>query len=121
MSRHYTTEQIARVAWAVKQAMQDILGDAHVSPPWWTISAADKAEFLGAVKLALGGITPRQLHESWMAYKFASGWRYGEKVDDVEKTHPYLVDWDQLTPQQRDKDRMFCAVARCLGNREAHE
>lgn len=115
MSRSYTPEQIARVAWAVKQAMQDILGDAHVSDPWWTISPADKKEFTGAVKEVLGGMTPPELHGRWMAYKRSQGWRHGAAVDWVEKTHPYLVPWSRLTSQQRDKDRVFCAIVRCLG------
>lgn len=116
----YSHDEIARVAWAVKLAMQDILGDAHVSDPWWAAKDADKAEFTGAVREVLGGLTPRELHGRWMAYKLGQGWRKGPRVDHVEKTHPYLVPWKELTPRQRDKDRAFCAIVLCLGGQDVH-
>jgi hypothetical protein len=45
-------------------------------------------------------------HDRWMADLVADGWRYGAGAKDpVAKTHPSLVPWDDLSEEERDKDR----------------
>lgn len=46
-------------------------------------------------------------HDSWMAAKLADGWVYGEVKDAEKKTHPCLVPFDQLPPEQQAKDKLF--------------
>ena len=42
------------------------------------------------------------------------GWSYGPVHDPVAKLHPNMVPYDQLTPEQRQKDALFLAVVRAL-------
>lgn len=46
-------------------------------------------------------------HDSWMAQKLADGWVYGEVKDEEAKTHPCMVPYDQLPPEQKAKDQLF--------------
>lgn len=53
-------------------------------------------------------------HESWRSQRIADGWVYSE-VKDVElKTHPCLVDWQDLPRYQQLKDRLFCGIVDAL-------
>ena len=46
-------------------------------------------------------------HERWMALKQANGWKYGEVTDKVRKTHVNMVPWEELTDEEKEKDREF--------------
>lgn len=56
------------------------------------------------------GVTPEQMHQNWMKVKLADGWVYGPVKDSTQKTHPCLLDYSQLGPEQRIKDYLFSAV-----------
>jgi len=47
----------------------------------------------------------RMEHDRWTAAKLQAGWRYGPNKDNDAKTHPCLVPYDQLPPDEQDKDR----------------
>ena len=53
-------------------------------------------------------------HESWMRHKVAEGWRYGKEKNVVDKTHPALVPFNELSNQEQIKDKLFVAVVRAL-------
>nr|MBC7244253.1 ATPase [Chloroflexota bacterium] len=40
-------------------------------------------------------------HERWLRAKIVTGWRYGTKRDDVEKTNPAMLPWHRLSPAER--------------------
>jgi hypothetical protein len=44
-------------------------------------------------------------HERWWAQKRAAGYVFGPVKSDVEKTHPCMVPWDELSEAEREKDR----------------
>ena len=44
-------------------------------------------------------------HESWARQRIADGWTYGPHRDDVAKTHPCLVPYDQLPESEKTYDR----------------
>lgn len=44
-------------------------------------------------------------HDRWMDAKLRDGWRLGPKKDSNAKTHPCLVAYDQLPPDEQEKDR----------------
>lgn len=48
-------------------------------------------------------------HNAWVDFLLDRGWRHGPR-DHARKTHPDLVYWPQLSPQGRDKARVFLAV-----------
>jgi hypothetical protein len=53
-------------------------------------------------------------HDAWSKAKVADGWTYGPTKDSEAKTHPCLVPFDQLPPEQQAKDRLFRAVVAAL-------
>jgi hypothetical protein len=56
-----------------------------------------------------GSLSPRDHHDHWAEFLAARGWRQGPR-DDVAKTHPNLTAWDDLSPEQQDKDRVFLSI-----------
>ena len=40
--------------------------------------------------------TPEMMHQNWMKTHLDTGWTYGELKDEGLKTHPCLVEYDQL-------------------------
>ena len=44
-------------------------------------------------------------HIRWCWEKRLNGWRYGKTKDPVRKTHPSLVDYEELDESEKDKDR----------------
>ena len=54
-------------------------------------------------------LSARDHHNAWVVFLAARGWRRGEKNPE-EKTHPNLVDWDDMAPEQQDKDRVFMGI-----------
>ena len=47
----------------------------------------------------------RNVHEVWAANRIAEGWTYGPARDDVAKTHPCLVPYDELPESEKAYDR----------------
>lgn len=46
-----------------------------------------------------------EVHETWAKERYDSGWRYGEKRDDVKKEHPCLIPFEQLPESEKVYDR----------------
>jgi hypothetical protein len=46
----------------------------------------------------------RMEHARWNAERFLAGWTLGPK-DDENRTHPYLVSWEELPEEIREYDR----------------
>ena len=53
-------------------------------------------------------------HDAWLEDKRTAGWVYGEVKDADAKTHPCIVPYDDLPPEQRAKDHVFKAVVNGL-------
>lgn len=47
----------------------------------------------------------KNVHEVWAAARKAEGWTYGETRDDVRKTHPCLVPYEELPESEKEYDR----------------
>jgi hypothetical protein len=43
-------------------------------------------------------------HNRWVDHKFATGWRYGQEINEEEQTHPHLINWDALPESIRTVD-----------------
>jgi len=106
-------EATARAAHEANRAWCIAHGDMSQSawddaPDWQRTSAVN------GIHGVLGGNTPEQSHESWLAEKTAAGWKYGAIKDAEKKEHPCFVPYSELPPEQKAKDGIFVAVARAF-------
>ncbi|MBO5510819.1 MAG: Ryanodine receptor Ryr [Clostridia bacterium] len=53
----------------------------------------------------LGELIARNTHEVWSEGRIRDGWTYGEKRDDVQKTHPCLIPYEDLPEIEKEYDR----------------
>ena len=56
----------------------------------------------------LAGLTEamaRNVHEVWAAGRIKEGWTFGTIRDDLNKTHPCLIPYEQLPESEREYDR----------------
>lgn len=47
----------------------------------------------------------KNVHEVWAQNRIKDGWRYGPVRDDVKKTHPCLIPYEDLSENEKDYDR----------------
>lgn len=46
------------------------------------------------------------VHDVWAAGRIAEGWTYGRERNDVQKTHPCLVPYSELSDSEKEYDRV---------------
>ena len=109
-------EDVARIAHEANRAIQQIQQDPGiaVSPPWDELDEHTSASVIDGVAGVLGGNEPEASHENWSAFKRADGWVYGPVKDADAKTHPCLVPYADLPPEQKAKDGLFGAIVNAL-------
>lgn len=110
-----TIELIARVAHEVNRALCAAYGDTS-QLPWEEAPGWQRESALEGVRFALKNpdADDSAQHDAWVRARTADGWRYGDAKDQEAKTHPCMVPFDQLPPEQRAKDTLFRAVVRAL-------
>lgn len=106
--------EIARVCHEANRAIQHATGDPNPSPAWNDAPDWQQESAVDGVVKAQEGATPRELHESWCEFKTKDGWVWGPIKDEDAKTHPCLVDYDELPESQRVKDHVFSAIVDTL-------
>lgn len=104
---------IARVTHEANRAFQVALGE-EPSAPWSEADLELQTSAVDGVVNALAGAGPEESHENWLRFKRAHGWVYGEVKDTEAKTHPCLVEYPDLPPEQKTKDDLFTSVVRAL-------
>ncbi len=107
-------KQIAQICHEVNRAYCQSLGDTSQlpwkeAPQWQRDSAVKGVEAFLASDMKN---TPEQMHASWLAHKQTEGWVHGLVKDAEKKTHPCMVPYAQLPPEQQVKDALFIAVVR---------
>lgn len=107
--------ELARICHEANRAICTAFGDhsqvAWADAPQWQKDSAVK----GAVfAMQNSDAPPSAQHEAWMRDKAADGWVYGPVKDADAKTHPCMVPYDQLPPEQRVKDHVFKALVNAL-------
>ena len=74
-----------------------------------------KKQFIEVIERQCGesrSRSPEELHGGWMQAYIEMGWKYGEKYNREEKTHPDLVPYGQLGKLEQDKDAVFVALCK---------
>lgn len=108
-----TIENCARVAHEINRAYCDAIGD-HSQKPWDEADEWQRKSARLGVGVALGGATAEEQHEAWLAVKLSDGWVHGPVKDATAKTHPCLVPYADLPPEQRIKDSLYIAAVRVV-------
>lgn len=110
----FTTEQIARIVHAANTELRAQLGEAI--QPWEALTEPERAGVRTGIEIAIANptMTPEDSHKSWTRTKFEQGWVYGKEKDAVAKTHPCIVEYNELPVEQRVKDYLFQGIVRAL-------
>lgn len=106
-------EYCACAAHEMNRIFCEALGDLS-QPSWRNAPDWQKSSALKGVEGVLAGNTPRQSHEGWLKEKQETGWKYGPVKDPDKKEHPCFVPYDDLPPEQREKDAIFVATVRTM-------
>ena len=110
-----TNEQIETIARACHEANRAwCLFHNDTSQASWDDAPDNIKESARAgIKVALTA-TPEEQHDAWCAFKVADGWVYGDVKDAVAKTHPCLVPYVDLSPEQKRKDAIYIGVVKAF-------
>lgn len=113
--RVFTVKDVARITHEANRAACAARGD-HSQEPWLDAPDWQKESAIQGVRFHLlnPDATPEQSHENWMAQKDRDGWTWGPKKDPEAKTHPCMVPYDLLPPEQRAKDHLFRGIVHAL-------
>ena len=130
-----THERLARGLYANYQAGKGSTSDKEDQPqPWEQLSEPEKEDnrrqarhiqhLLGACDYRITTLTDwdaanmrfedtevlhmaRMEHDLWRQSKQQDGWRLGAQRDNDKRTHPDLVDWEELPPAEQEKNLHF--------------
>lgn len=109
----YVINACARAAHEVNKTYCEALGD-NSQPSWEDAPDWQRKSEMNGVVGALAGNTPEQSHNSWFKEKIDAGWTYGETKDPEKKTHPCMVPYEHLPPEQKNKNKLFVTVVRAM-------
>lgn len=56
--------------------------------------------------IELGEIIAKNVHEQWASNRIKQGWKYGIKRNEIKKEHPCLVEYDKLSEEEKEYDRI---------------
>lgn len=107
-------ERMARACHQVNKAYCEGIGD-FTQKPWEQAEEWQRESARLGVRARLEQeLTPEEQHNLWMRHKLANGWKFGERKDDIAKTHPCIVPYSMLPAQQKVKDLLFGAVVEAM-------
>lgn len=103
----------AVAAHEVNRAYCRALGDDSQAA-WDSAEPWQRDSALHGVDGVFDGNDPATSHATWLAYKEADGWTYGPTKDSTAKTHPCMLPYEQLPPEQKEKDHLFVQTVRSV-------
>lgn len=107
----WMVNRIAQVCHEANRAVQVIANDPNINQAWPIVSEEMRESAREGVRAVLeADRTPAEMHALWSESKLLSGWVYGPVKDEMAKTHPCLVPYEDLDEGQRLKDRVFIHI-----------
>jgi hypothetical protein len=99
---------IAELGWQAQLAWEHILGELP-RLDWEDLPDKEKINVVFLVKWLLDNPTSSvsAQHDAWRARKAADGWKDGERKDYQALTNPYMKPFDDLSPLQQRKARLW--------------
>ena len=106
---------VAKVCHEANKALCEGLGDFS-QEPWEKAKDWQRESSVASVRYFIGcpNAPDSDQHDAWSRDKTNDGWVFGKVKDDVKKTHPCLVPFNELPLGQQAKDVLFKAVCRTL-------
>ena len=79
---------------------------------WESLDQVDKDLTYKSVKRIIDDrtITAKDIHDEWMTNKESDGWVYGLVKDPVNKTHPLMIPFDEMSDIDKQKDQSFIDI-----------
>ena len=56
-------------------------------------------------------VIAKNTHENWAKNKIEDGWVYGKELDEVMRTHPCLTEYENLSEEDKEYDRVTAMEA----------
>ena len=115
--QRFDREAIAKVCHETNRAYCQTLGDDS-QPIWGNAPQWQKDSALMGVDFHMKHLAegheppPSASHDSWLAQKYAEGWKFGPVKDAEKKEHPCCVPYEELPIEQRLKDYLFAAIVK---------
>lgn len=112
-----TPSQIAMVCHEANRAYCATQGDLSHAP-WDQAPQSLKDSVVSGVLslMADPSLSPQDLHKLWRGRRISEGWTYGKVKDFEKKTHPNLVTFEELPPQEQVKDYLFHSIVTVLSH-----
>lgn len=103
-------DALAEVCHEVNRAYCHAIGDD--SQVVWSKATDDQrlSAKKGVTALLSSNLNAEQLHGLWLEEKRRQGWTAGPVKDEIAKTHPCMVPYDELPNEQKVKDHLSRAV-----------
>lgn len=111
----YRIIQIAQVVHEAERAWQLVNGNKDY-PTWDKASNAMKEKVANNVEFHIENPLAGDagFHVRWLRTQEAEGWKWGKVKDEVQRTHPRMVPFHLLPPQDQARDRLFVAIVKAL-------
>lgn len=108
-------EAVARTVHEALRGWAEAHGQTDI-PAWRDAADWMKVSTRESVRNVLEGKATdgRAQHDQWAQQKIRDGWQWGPIKDAGKKTHPLLVDWNDLPDWERRKDLLINAIVAAL-------
>jgi len=108
---------IAALCYEANKVYSETLGEENGQ--WQYASEHVRASIISAINyfVAERVSIPEDIHNFWLVHKKTDGWKYGKEKDMCDKTHPNILPYKELPPEQQFKDKLFLAIVKvCAEN-----
>jgi len=108
-------EQACAIAYEAYRAYSRFVLREENIPAWEYAPQAERDRLrVVVIETATRWWQPRDIHAAWLITHTNQGWRYGPEKDPLQKEHPSIRPWDELTPAQQHQDILFHAIVGSL-------